>query len=273
MLDEKGGRIGVVEALVSWGPIVREFQDEARREVRTTLVDRQGRILFPPATHEPGSVHPSSLVADFIRFPARLTRSENSPTGAVLASISPVGDPPWGVLVERDRDIAFASVDRMVRDTILWSAACLAGALMLGVLFARRLSRPIAQLAESTRAMTDGEYGTSVEVSGTAEIADLSENFNRMSASIRDAFEKVQKAARENQELFIASIRALAAAIDAKDPYTRGHSERVARYSSAIAKEMGLAPEEVRKAPPRRPSSTTSGRSGSTTASSASRRR
>ena len=69
-----------------------------------------------------------------------------------------------------------------------------------------------------------------------------------MSASIRDAFEKVQKAARENQELFLASIRALAAAIDAKDPYTRGHSERVARYASAIAKEMGLSAEDVRKA-------------------------
>ncbi len=248
VLDEKGGRIGVVEALVSWEPIVREFQDEARREVRATLVDRRGKILFPPATRGPGSAHASSLVADFVRFPARLTRSETTPAGDVLASIAPVGDPPWGVLVERDRDIAFASVDRMVRDTVLWSAACLAGALMLGLIFARRLSRPIAQLAESTRAIAEGQYGASVEVTGTAEIADLSENFNRMSESIRDAFEKVQKAARENQELFIASIRALAAAIDAKDPYTRGHSERVARYSSAIAKEMGLAPDEVRKA-------------------------
>jgi putative nucleotidyltransferase with HDIG domain len=152
------------------------------------------------------------------------------------------------VLVERDRDIAFASVQRMVRDTVLWSAACLAGALMLGLIFARGLSRPITRLAESTRAVAEGQYGTSAEVSGTAEIADLAENFNRMSESIKDAFEKVQKAARENQELFLASIRALAAAIDAKDPYTRGHSERVARYSSAIAKEMGLPAEEVRKA-------------------------
>jgi putative nucleotidyltransferase with HDIG domain len=136
----------------------------------------------------------------------------------------------------------------MVRDTVIWSAACLAGALLLGLLFARRLSRPIAQLAESTRAVTEGQYGTSVEVTGTAEIADLSENFNRMSESIKDAFEKVQRAARENQELFLSSIRALAAAIDAKDPYTRGHSERVARYSSAIAKEMGLSAEDVRRA-------------------------
>jgi putative nucleotidyltransferase with HDIG domain len=247
VLDEKGARIGVVEALVSWQPILREFQDEARREVRATLVDRQGKILFPPASGGRGPAHPSSLVSDFVRFPARLTRSEAGASGDVLASIAPVGDPPWGVLVERDRDIAFASVDRMVRDTVLWSAACLAGALALGLLFARRLSRPIAQLAESTRAVAQGQYGAGVEVTGTAEIADLSENFNVMSASIRDAFEKVQKAARENQELFISSIRALAAAIDAKDPYTRGHSERVARYSSAIAKEMGLPPDDARK--------------------------
>jgi putative nucleotidyltransferase with HDIG domain len=245
--DAKGTRIGVVEALASWQPIVREFQDEARREVRATLVDRRGRILFPPATGGSATPHPSTLVADFVRFPARLTRSEQTPTGRVLASISPVGEPPWGVLVERDQDLAFASVARMVRDTVVWSAVCLAGALLVGLIFARRLSRPITQLAESTRAVAQGEYGTKVEVAGTAEIADLSENFNTMSVSIQDAFEKVQKAARENQELFVSSIRALAAAIDAKDPYTRGHSERVARYASAIAKEMGLPAEEVRK--------------------------
>jgi putative nucleotidyltransferase with HDIG domain len=247
VVDARGTRVGVVEALVSWQPILREFDDEARREVRAVLVDRQGKLLFPPASAGRGPTYPSTLVSDFVRFPARLTRSEAGASGDVLASIAPVGDPPWGVLVERDRDIAFASVDRMVRDTLLWSAACLAGALAFGLLFARRLSRPIAQLAESTRAIAQGQYGATVEVMGTAEIADLTENFNVMSSSIRDAFEKVQKAARENQELFISSIRALAAAIDAKDPYTRGHSERVARYSSAIARELGLPSDEARK--------------------------
>ena len=247
VIDAKGTRIGVVEGLVSWQPIVREFQDELRRDARATLVDSHGKILYPPATSGAGGTHGSSLVADFVRFPARLTRSEKTPTGVVLASIAPVGEPPWGVLVERDRDLAFASVERMVRDTVIWSAICLTGALLLGVLFARQLARPITQLADSTRAVSEGQYGTIVEVTGTAEIADLSENFNRMSESIRDAFERVQRAARENQELFIASIRALAAAIDAKDPYTRGHSERVARYSAAIAKEMGLSADDVRK--------------------------
>jgi putative nucleotidyltransferase with HDIG domain len=244
---DEDGLIGVVEAVVSWEPIRREFADEARRDVRATLVDREGRILFPPAIRGSEQRHASSLVADFQRFPARVTRSETRAGVTVLASIAPVGQPAWAVLLERDRDAAFASVDRMIRDTVLWSAAALLGALLLGVVFARRLSRPIAQLAESTRAVSEGQYDTRVEVRGTAELADLSENFNRMSESISTAVNNLKRAARENHELFINSIRALAAAIDAKDPYTRGHSERVARYSSLVAKEMGLPSEDVRR--------------------------
>ncbi|PYQ37539.1 MAG: hypothetical protein DMF54_11495 [Acidobacteria bacterium] len=245
-VSDEDGLIGVVEALVSWQPIRREFNDEARRDVRATLVDRNGRVLFPLTRSGPGRSS-SSLVADFERFPGRVTRSETQPGRSVLASIAPVGRPEWGVLLERDLDAAFASVDGMIKDTLIWSAAALAGALLLGLLSARRLSRPITQLARSTRAVSEGQYGVNVEVAGTAELADLSENFNRMSESIRDAIENLKRAARENHELFINSIRALAAAIDAKDPYTRGHSERVARYSSLVAREMGLSSEDVRR--------------------------
>lgn len=46
------------------------------------------------------------------------------------------------------------------------------------------------------------------------------------------------------QEAYISTVRALAAAIDAKDPYTRGHSERVATYALMIAERMGLSSEQ-----------------------------
>ena len=245
--EEDGERLGVVQALVSWRPIEREFRDEAKRDVRATLVDREGVMLFPIGSGSRPLQHPSSLVADFVRFPGRVTRSEQSRLGAVLASIAPVGDPPWGVLLERDRDLAFASVSKMVRDTLFWSAVVLTGGLLLGLFFARRLSEPIIGLARQTRAISEGQYGATVPVSGTAEIAHLTENFNRMSVSIRDAFAEVERRARENKELFINSIRALAQAIDAKDPYTRGHSERVSAYAEAIAAEMGLSPEDVER--------------------------
>lgn len=46
------------------------------------------------------------------------------------------------------------------------------------------------------------------------------------------------------RKVYLDTVQALATAIEAKDPYTRGHSERVAKYSSIIAEEMNL-PQDV----------------------------
>lgn len=47
------------------------------------------------------------------------------------------------------------------------------------------------------------------------------------------------------QDGSLATIQALAAAVDAKDAYTRGHSQRVAQYASELAKYVGLSESEV----------------------------
>ena len=46
------------------------------------------------------------------------------------------------------------------------------------------------------------------------------------------------------QEAYLATVRSLAAAVDAKDTYTRGHSDRVAGYATLIAERMGIAHEQ-----------------------------
>jgi len=78
-------------------------------------------------------------------------------------------------------------------------------------------------------------------VRGASEISELAENFNKMAGDIEEYIEKLKEAAEENRELFIGSIRMLAAAIDEKDPYTRGHSGRVAKYSQIIGRELKVA--------------------------------
>ena len=64
--------------------------------------------------------------------------------------------------------------------------------------------------------------------------------------------EQVEQRAEENRRLYEEvraryreTVRAFAAAIDIKDKYTQGHSERVGRYSEIIAREMGWSEEEV----------------------------
>jgi len=64
--------------------------------------------------------------------------------------------------------------------------------------------------------------------------------------------EQVEQRAEENRRLYEDlraiyrdTVRAFAAAIDIKDKYTQGHSERVGKYSEIIAREMGWGEEEV----------------------------
>src|SRR4051812_9586189 len=57
----------------------------------------------------------------------------------------------------------------------------------------------------------------------------------------------LQKSAEENRQLFLGTVKGLAAAIDGKDPYTRGHSERVSRFSVAIAQGLDLPDDEIEK--------------------------
>jgi HD-GYP domain-containing protein (c-di-GMP phosphodiesterase class II) len=50
----------------------------------------------------------------------------------------------------------------------------------------------------------------------------------------------------EQQKTYLNTIHALVSAIEASDSYTRGHSERVTRYSLAIAKKLGLPQERLK---------------------------
>src|SRR5437879_1874179 len=49
---------------------------------------------------------------------------------------------------------------------------------------------------------------------------------------------------KDREEVILASLEALANAVDARDPYTAGHSERVTQYSLMIARQLGYAPKE-----------------------------
>jgi putative two-component system response regulator len=55
----------------------------------------------------------------------------------------------------------------------------------------------------------------------------------------KDLASEVEKKSRQNEELFLGIVKSLAAAIDAKDTYTNGHSVRVADYSAEIARRAG----------------------------------
>ena len=244
--------IGTVVGLVSLRRMADRIHDEGKGDVTVFLVDRNGNVLI----HSEPAIdvqHPNyrnvKIVQEFAKAAVRLTESYTDSTSGrpvrVLGTVAPVGRPEWGVVVQKPEELAFASVAKMVQATMQWGSIALVLAIVAAIFFASGIANPIRALAERTREIAAGKYQQRISLRTHNEIGDLAENFNVMSASIEHAVEQLKKAAHENHLLFINSIRMLAAAIDAKDPYTRGHSERVARYSIAIGKNLTLPQKDM----------------------------
>jgi HD-GYP domain-containing protein (c-di-GMP phosphodiesterase class II) len=113
-------------------------------------------------------------------------------------------------------------------------------ALMCSVFSSRSIVQPIAAMIAHLRRTE----GTGVlpefqrELSSIREIQDLTASFNHAAGAIREARASLQHA-------YVEFIGSLASALDARDPYTAGHSHRVSDLSCATAAALGVAPEEL----------------------------
>jgi len=152
-----------------------------------------------------------------------------------------------GVIAVQDEHAALQSVTDMRRQTLYISLFAASFALLIGFLFAKQLANPVRALAEGAHRIAAGDFTRRIEVCSRTELGELGESFNLMTDRLEHYIEDLRRAAEENRELFIGTVKALAAAIDGKDPYTRGHSERVSRFSLAIGERLGLSDEELEK--------------------------
>lgn len=128
-------------------------------------------------------------------------------------------------------------IDRAMRTTALGLLVPLAVGSTAGVIGMLALAgyhvRRIERLEHGVRALGAGDLDVRVALPGRDELGRLASHFNGM-------VEQLQQARSELETNFSETTRALAAAIEAKDPYTRGHCERVAGMSVAIANSMGF---------------------------------
>jgi HD-GYP domain-containing protein (c-di-GMP phosphodiesterase class II) len=217
------------------------------------LIDADGKLLWSAGNYPQiqNALLASELVGDFARTPisvsSELALEVAGQTRSILARVVPVAETGWGVVAHKETSAAFRTVRDMIQAIILSSVLAVLLAFGFAVLASGWFSRPIQRLAVAAGEIAGGNFDRRVPTTGvTKEVVKLAEDFNRMSDYVESYIERLQRAAEANRELFISTIRAFAAAIDAKDPYTRGHSERVARYSREIARYLGL-PKDIQE--------------------------
>jgi putative nucleotidyltransferase with HDIG domain len=138
-------------------------------------------------------------------------------------------------------DAAAAGQTRAALSSLAWIGL---GAISLAVLgsvwLARTLTKPIDALSASlTQMAANNTMRVPIPVSGISrELDQLTRTFNSL-------IQSVAKAEADAEATYLGAVRALAAALDARDPYTAGHSERVSALSVAIGQEMALGMEAL----------------------------
>lgn len=73
----------------------------------------------------------------------------------------------------------------------------------------------------------------------------LLEDLQLRNLQLKGALRDLRKAQGDVESSYMQTLHSLAAALDAKDPYTAGHSERVARWAAMIARRLTLPREEI----------------------------
>jgi len=152
-----------------------------------------------------------------------------------------------GVIAIQDESAALTSVADMRWQTIWISLVAAFLTIVIGYFFAKKLTQPVQELAAGARRIASGDFSQLIDSRSQTELGELGNSFNLMTNQIERYIKELQSSVAENRELFLGTVKRLAAAIDGKDPYTRGHSERVSRVSMAIAQRLGLPDDECEK--------------------------
>jgi HD-GYP domain-containing protein (c-di-GMP phosphodiesterase class II) len=251
-----GGRfLGMIGSAVDLQFLIRRLQEVAGGGLTPYVVDSQGRMVAAarPEFATGQDMKSLEIVRNFVEEGNRVqlaatnefTIYEGKSRIAMLGTYSPVTALDWAVVVQKPRHEAYRGIYEMQRTARLLAFLAVLLSVALSIFAARRITNPLEVLTESSRAIARRDFSQRVHLKTRTEIGELAETFNAMSEELEQFVLDLKRAAEENRALFMGSIQMLAGAVDEKDPYTRGHSDRVTRYSMMIAREMRLDEEFI----------------------------
>ena len=249
-----GHFLGMIGSVVDMDYLIRRLQQVSLTGLMPYVVDSQGRLVAAAtAQYATGQdMTHFEIVRSFVDEGSKaqlaatheFTVSNDNGKAAteMLGTYSPVTSLDWAVVVQKPREDAYRGIYEMQRTGRLLAWLAVFVSVGLSILSARRITSPLQVLTQSSQAIARGDFSQRVHLKTRTEIGELATTFNTMQEELEQFVEDLKRAADENKNLFMGSIQMLAGAVDEKDPYTRGHSDRVTKYSMMIAKEMGLDP-------------------------------
>ncbi|MGK2943816.1 MAG: HD domain-containing phosphohydrolase [Desulfuromonadales bacterium] len=213
------------------------------------ILDNDGNILAHNKMAETGSLFIAAVGAPLEHGPDFSMHRVNRDGLASYEFRSPIqfADNQVGsIIVGIDTSTLHMAKDFARRRILLISLAVLAFGALCTFMLSKLITAPIERLTAGVSQITAGNYHVEVKVSSRDELGELTHSFNEMSRVILSQQENLGGYASNLEEAYVSTIRILAAALDARDNYTLGHSARVARLSILIGQHLGLSTEELK---------------------------
>ena len=241
------------------------------QDAKAMIVSRDGTVF----TTEGGGVGESLATMEGGQF-AALNSYLQSSRGVYetmlmgvnhYASISPATASGWRVILYVPKAALTAKVDQVIAYSGAVFFGLLAIVMMILYILIARLTSPLKSIVQTAEQMGTGNFNVTFHGTGSQEVEQLVKSLNAM----REQFEQLlcekedlwevsytqtqelavmydhtyslnatlEQAFRDIEKAYMQTIKALTEAIEAKDYYTRGHSERVLVYSEKIAAALG----------------------------------
>lgn len=187
----------------------------------------------------PGSAYDARPYPEMLKAfdgPSADTRVNADEWGRVLSGYAPVFEDGRAVAilgVDIDAGDVYLAEKGMLQRGVFVLLMGVVFSMFLGAIFSWRIISPIKKLIDGTKHIAGGDLDYKVQVPSHDEIGQLAESFNNMTFSLADAREKLH-------DYFYRMVQAMVRSLEAKDSYTRGHSDRVSDISYAIAVNMGI---------------------------------
>jgi HD-GYP domain-containing protein (c-di-GMP phosphodiesterase class II) len=177
-----------------------------------------------------------------------MIRELPNPSGTIFEISCPIvfmKKPLGNVILGMNRSVLI-DAQRKVTDRILISFGII---VVLGFfassLLASFLIKPIKELSVGVDELKNGTSKKPLRIYSQDELGNLTRNFNEMTAQIAEQRGKLNRYAHDLEEAYVSIVKVVAAAIDARDSYTHGHSARVAQLSLLIGKQIGLSSDDL----------------------------
>ena len=206
------------------GPVTESISQE--RDVKYAfLMDHQSRVLYHSDPEMTGKLFDKG-----VPMPGKGVIQAAIP---VIVEDVLVGTAVVGLSKDHIREAVAATAIGLILPLSIGTGLGLLGIFLLTGVHVTR----VELLEKAVQALGSGDLKVRVDDRSKDEIGRLARGFNEMVSQLHQVRKQIEMNFKE-------TISALAEAVEAKDAYTRGHCDRVARISVAIARRAGLDDEK-----------------------------